>query len=120
MKKAIIRDGVCENVIKLPANWTGDGEGDWQPPEGTTLVDPDENAEPGSTYNGSTFTKISPTPPTYAELRNQPMRQEMIDDVLTEIGGYGTNDQKWELLGEQGMSVFQQRQEAVKARIPKP
>jgi len=24
------------------------------------------------------------------------------------------------LLGEQGMSVFQQRQEAVKARFPKP
>lgn len=52
---AVVRDGVVENVVV----W--DGESDWQPPEGTTLVLSDE-AGPGDTHDGKTFTP--PEPPT--------------------------------------------------------
>lgn len=51
MKYAIIRDTLVENVVL----W--DGETEWQPPEGTTIVElGDTIAGPGFTYDGTTFT----------------------------------------------------------------
>jgi len=55
MRYAIIKDGVVVNVIL----W--DGQAEWQPPEGATLVNVDDIIfGPGYLYDGETFTDPSP------------------------------------------------------------
>ena len=51
MRKAIIRDGVVENVILIEEG------SNWKAPEGTTLVDAGPNAEPGGNYAKGKFTR---------------------------------------------------------------
>ncbi len=52
---AVVRDGVVENVVL----W--DGESDWAPPEGSTLVE-DIAAGPGDVYDGGNFHRPAPPP----------------------------------------------------------
>lgn len=57
-KYAIVRDGVVLNVTE----W--DGETPWSPPEGTEAVlDAEETAERGGTWDGSAFTRAPIVPP---------------------------------------------------------
>jgi Flp pilus assembly protein CpaB len=53
MRKAIIAaDGTVENVILI------EEDSNWQPPEGTTLIDAGPGAEPGGTYSKGKFTRV--------------------------------------------------------------
>lgn len=55
--KAIVRDGIVENVIELV-------EGSrWQPPKGTTLIDVDANCTIGSRYEAGAFVRPENKPP---------------------------------------------------------
>lgn len=56
MRYAVVRDNVVENVVE----W--DGESDWIAPEGTVLVQSEE-ASPGNSYDGKTFTPAAPVDP---------------------------------------------------------
>jgi hypothetical protein len=52
MRKAIIAaDGTVENVILI------EEDSNWQPPEGTTLIDAGPGAEPGGTYSKGKLTR---------------------------------------------------------------
>lgn len=51
MRKAIIRNGVVENVILL------DEGSNWQAPNGATLANADADAEPGGAYDKGKFTR---------------------------------------------------------------
>ncbi|HIE4429966.1 TPA: hypothetical protein ACXM9H_000937 [Burkholderia multivorans] len=54
---AIVESGVVTNLVA----W--DGETEWMPPEGSTvvLVEPELFVSIGYTYDGKTFTKPDPT-----------------------------------------------------------
>ena len=54
---AIIRDGTVENIV------VADVIGDISPPDGTTVVPVDTDAEIGGTYDGTNFAPIPPPPP---------------------------------------------------------
>jgi hypothetical protein len=61
---ALIRDGIVENIT------TWDGQTDWKPDDGFTLVeyDPSDGVGVGWTYEGDGF--VDPNPPlTYEERR---------------------------------------------------
>jgi hypothetical protein len=49
MRHAVVRDGVVENVVE----WNGDSE--WTPPEGATVVAATDSVGVGWSYDGETF-----------------------------------------------------------------
>ena len=54
---AIVRDGTVENIV------VADVIEDISPPDGTTVVPVDTDAEIGGTYDGTNFAPIPPPPP---------------------------------------------------------
>lgn len=71
MRKAVVRDsdGHVENVVEH------DPESDWSPPSGHSLIDADEDAEPGGTWDGSQFIPRDRSPPEWYEAQGVMSRQ---------------------------------------------
>lgn len=61
--KAIIQDsdGLVENVVDLPEDWTG-ASGEWQVQPGFSVIDAG-SAAPGDKWDGTVFIKPPPKPP---------------------------------------------------------
>jgi len=81
MKYAHIENGVVTNI----SNW--DGETEYNPGEGITLIQADENAYVGGEYNGSFVAKppAPPYEPTEEELQKAADKQSA-HDKLSALG----------------------------------
>ena len=81
MRYAHIENGVVTNI----SNW--DGETEYNPGEGITLIQADENAYVGGAYNGSFVAKppAPPYEPTEEELQKAADKQSA-HDKLSALG----------------------------------
>ena len=81
MKYAHIENGIVTNI----SNW--DGETEYNPGEGITLIQADDNAYIGGTYNGSFVARpVEPEPePTEEELQRAADKQSA-HDKLSALG----------------------------------
>ena len=81
MKYAHIENGVVTNI----SNW--DGETEYNPGEGITLIQADENAYVGGEYNGSFVARpVEPDPEPTAEEIQKAADKQSAHDKLSALG----------------------------------
>jgi hypothetical protein len=81
MKYAHIENGIVTNI----SNW--DGETEYNPGEGITLIQADENAYIGGEYNGSFVARpVEPTPEPTPEQAQKAADKQSAHDKLSALG----------------------------------
>ena len=81
MKYAHIENGIVINI----SNW--DGETEYNPGEGITLIQADENAYVGGEYNGSFVARpVEPDPEPTAEEIQKAADKQSAHDKLSALG----------------------------------